>query len=51
MLETLQQACEQRNLPQVYSILSDHVQGYSNKNVKPRSDSVVVTFPIKKSNR
>ena len=51
MLETLQQACEQRNLPQVYTILSDHVQGYSNKNVKPRSDSVVVTFPIKKSNR
>ena len=51
MLETLQQACEQRNLPQVYSILSDYVQGYSNKHVKPRSDSVVVTFPIKKSNR
>lgn len=51
VLEELRSACEQRNLPVVYRILSEQVQGYS-PNLPADclvSQGVVVNMPLKKS--
>ncbi|SEA74040.1 NDP-sugar epimerase, includes UDP-GlcNAc-inverting 4,6-dehydratase FlaA1 and capsular polysaccharide biosynthesis protein EpsC [Thiothrix caldifontis] len=45
-LDELRYACEQRNLPTIYQILSQKVQGYVNKIAT--TSSVVVKLPVKK---
>lgn len=49
VLDELRHACEQRNMPVVYRILSETVQGYVNKvpSYAP-TPSVVVALPMKK---
>jgi FlaA1/EpsC-like NDP-sugar epimerase len=49
VLNELRQACEQRNMPVVYRILSENVQGYVSKTLlHTPSSSVIVSFPRKK---
>ncbi len=49
VLNELRQACEQRNLPMIYRLLSENVQGYVNKmplHIPP--SATVIPLPVKK---
>ena len=49
VLNELRHACEQRNLPTVYRILSENVQGYVNKTPTQIPQAAnVITLPVKK---
>lgn len=51
VLEQLKQACDQRNLPGVYRLLSEQVQGYVYKEpyLAEHNTNVIVNFPSKKT--
>ncbi len=51
VLEQLKQACDQRNLPSVYRLLSEKVQGYVYKEpyLAEHNTNVIVNFPSKKT--
>lgn len=51
VLEQLKQACDQRNLPSVYRLLSEQVQGYVYKEpyLAEHNTNVIVNFPSKKT--